>query len=43
MGSVTGLSPFTDYSCTIHAVTVVDGPVSDPVIARTAEAGMVIG
>jgi len=41
MGTVTGLSPFTEYSCTIHAVTVAEGPVSDPVVARTAEAGTV--
>ena len=43
MGTVSGLGPFTDYSCTIHAVTGSDGPVSDPVIVRTPEAGMVIG
>ena len=42
MGTVTGISPFTDYSCTIFAVTVNDGPVSDPVIVRTAEAGIVV-
>ena len=42
MGTVTGLSPFTDYSCTIFAVTVTNGPVSDPVIVRTAEAGIVV-
>jgi len=40
MGTVSGLSPFTDYSCTIFATTVADGPVSDPfVVVRTAEAG----
>ena len=39
MGTVTGLSPFTVYSCTIFAVTVADGPESEPVVVRTAEAG----
>ena len=43
MGTVSGLGPFTEYSCTIHAVTGSDGPVSDPVIVRTPEAGMVFG
>jgi len=40
MGIVTGLSPFTDYSCTIFAVTVAEGPVSDPLVVRTAEGGL---
>ena len=39
MGTVTGLSPFTEYSCTIHAVSVADGPVSDPAVVTTTEAG----
>ena len=39
MGTVTGLSPFTVYSCTIFAVTVADGPMSEAVIVRTVEAG----
>ena len=39
MGTVTGLSPFTVYSCTIFAVTVADGPVSDPLVVTTAEGG----
>ena len=42
MGIVTGLSPFTNYSCTLFAVTVTNGPVSDPIIVRTAEAGIVV-
>ncbi|XP_065904304.1 receptor-type tyrosine-protein phosphatase delta-like isoform X2 [Dysidea avara] len=37
MGTVAGLSPFTDYSCTIFATTVADGPISNPVVERTAE------
>jgi len=39
MGTVTGLSPFTVYSCTIFAVTVAGGPVSDPLVVTTAEGG----
>ena len=39
MGAVTGLSQFTEYSCTIHTVSMADGPVSDPVVVRTTEAG----
>ena len=39
MGTVTGLSAFTDYSCTIFAITVANGPMSDPpVVVTTAEA-----
>jgi len=37
MGTITGLSPFTVYSCTIFAVTVADGPMSEAVVMRTAE------
>ena len=40
MGTVAGLSPFTDYSCTIFATTVADGPISNPVVERTAEGGV---
>ena len=40
MGTATDLSPFTYYSCTIFATTVADGPMSDPVVVRTAQAGM---
>jgi len=40
MGTVSGLDPFTDYSCTIFATTVADGPVSDPFVVRTAEGGV---
>jgi len=40
MGTVPGLDPFTDYSCTIFATTVADGPVSVPVVVRTAEGGV---
>ncbi|XP_065905061.1 uncharacterized protein [Dysidea avara] len=38
MGTVTGLHPFTDYSCTVQGVTVADGPVSNPVVVKTTEA-----
>ena len=40
MGSVDDLSPFTNYSCTIHTVIMTfDGLMSDPIVVRTAEAG----
>ena len=40
MGTVDELSPFTNYSCTIHAVTMtIVGSMSDPIVVRTAEAG----
>jgi len=42
MGTVADLKPFTEYSCTIHAVTVAGGPMSDPVLTRTAEGGIVV-
>jgi len=34
------LRPFTSYTCTLHAVTVSDGPLSDPIIVTTAEQGV---
>ena len=33
------LRPFTSYTCTLHAVTVSDGPLSDPITVTTAEQG----
>ena len=33
------LRPFTSYTCTIHAVTVSDGPLRDPITVTTAEQG----
>ena len=40
MGTVDELSPFTNYSCTVHAVTMtIVGSISDPIVVRTAEAG----
>ena len=40
MGTVDGLTPFTNYNCTIHTVIMtVDGPMSDYIVVRTAEAG----
>ena len=31
------LKPFTSYTCTLHAVTISDGPLSDPITVTTAE------
>ena len=40
MGTVDELSPFTNYNCTVHAVTMtIVGSISDPIVVRTAEAG----
>ena len=40
MVTVDGLSPFINYNCTIYTVIMTfDGPVSDPIVVRTAEAG----
>ena len=42
MGTVDELSPFTNYSCTVHAVTMtIVGSMSDPIVVRTAEAGTI--
>ena len=38
---VTGLAPFTTYICTAHAVTVSDGPMTDPMRVTTAQQGLV--
>ena len=35
MGIVSGLSPFTEYSCTISAFTVSLGPQSDPITVNS--------
>ena len=40
MGTISELRPFTNYTCTVLATTVMDGPVNDPVTVRTAESGM---
>ena len=37
--TVSGLTPYTSYTCTIHAATVSDGPDSIPVTVTTAEEG----
>ena len=37
--TVVGLNPFSNYNCTLHAVTVSSGPMTDPIIVRTAEKG----
>ena len=39
MGTIRGLSPFTDYTCTVLATTVMDGQDSDPITVRTDESG----
>lgn len=36
---ITGLHPFTYYTCTLHATTVLNGPVTNPVSVRTEEQG----
>ena len=44
MGTADELSPFTNYNCTVHAVTMtVVGLMSDPIVVRTAEAGKMLG
>ena len=39
METISNLTPFTNYNCTLHAVTVSDGPLSDPITVTTAEQG----
>ena len=39
MGTINELSPFTNYTCTVLATTVMNGPMSDPITVRTAESG----
>ena len=36
-GKVEQLSPFTEYTCTIFAFTVLPGPISDPITVVTAQ------
>ena len=33
--TVTGMNPSTTYECTIHAVTSLDGPASNPITVTT--------
>ena len=40
MTTVLGLNAFTAYSCTVRAVTVLNGPQSDPASVTTREAGI---
>ena len=42
MATVSMLSPFTEYTCTISALTVLSGPKSDPVTVVTAQSGNAI-
>ena len=37
METIHGLTLFTTYSCTLHVVTLSDGPLSDPITVTTAE------
>jgi len=36
-----GLTPYTSYTCTLHAVTVSDGPNTDAMTITTAEEGSI--
>jgi len=40
METLKDLKPFTSYTCTLHAITVSDGPSSDPITVITAEQGV---
>ena len=42
METLDNLKPFTSYTCTLHAVTVSDGQLSDPITVTTAEQGTFI-
>ena len=33
--TITGMNPSTTYECTVHAVTSLDGPASDPIRVTT--------
>ena len=37
METLDNFKPFTSYNCTLHAVTVSDGPLSDHIIVTTGE------
>ena len=40
MGNIDGLNPFTNYSCSIHAVIRTSASaMSNSIVVRTAEAG----
>ena len=41
--AVVGLNPFTNYTCTLYATTVSNGPTTDPITVRTAEQGTIQG
>jgi len=38
-GTVTGLTPYTKYTCAIYTVTGSDGPVSEPITVTTDYGG----
>ena len=39
MAKVSMLSPFTEHTCTVSAITVSPGPMSDPFTVVTAQSG----
>ena len=39
-GTISDVDAFTEYSCTIRAVTVADGPASSTVVVTTLQACM---
>ena len=41
MGTISDLNAFTTYSCTVHAVTVAEGPGSNAVTVMTDEIRMI--
>ena len=42
-GTITGLTPFTEYSCRISAFTVLPGPMTDPAVnVTTSQSGIII-
>ena len=40
IGTISDVDAFTEYSCTIRAVTVADGPASSTVVVTTLQACM---
>ena len=39
--TITGLRPFTRYTCTLYATTVLNGPTTDPLTVLTAQQGVI--
>ena len=40
--TINNLRPYTSYICTLHAVTVSEGPLSNPINVTTAEQGTLV-